>query len=81
MNAGYYHFRQIKSMKLHDLRPGYQFVDVVVLDGQLPSNQPGTFKDEFIWVTKDGVGTLVDEEATYRDYMEFQRMAHNAKVA
>ena len=82
MKAGYYHYRQLKSMKLHDLRPGYELRNIEVLEGESPTANLASpfFKDEYIWVNTDGIGTLLNEDATYRDYMEFTRLAHNHQV-
>lgn len=81
MNPGYYNYRQIESLKLVSTRGEHQFEQVKIVAGELPMASPPFPKDDYLFVNRDGVGTLVDEDATYRDYMEYSREMWNSKVA
>lgn len=81
MNPGYYHSSQIASLRLAGGRgEDYRFESIRLNAGALPQ-QPGVFKDEYLYVNKDATGTLLDEDAGYKDYMEFSRSLHNSKIA
>ena len=79
MNVGYYHYRQIESMKIQRGDDGHYFDQVVIVKGELPvAPLPKLFKDEYVWVNSDGRASLADDSDTYADLMAFQREVHNA---
>ena len=81
VSPGYYHYSQIKSMVLRRYDSNnYRFEQVIILPEEKPVHMLQTaFKDEWLTVSADGIGTLVDGES-HRDYMDFSRLSHNDKV-
>lgn len=81
MTPGYYHYTQLAAMRLSGGgrgQEGYYFEGVVVKPGNTGiSSQPPLFKDEYLIVDRGGKGTLIDDDAGYREYMEFSRLSHN----
>lgn len=82
MNAGFYHYRQIESMKIQRGDEGHYFDHVVIIEGELPrANLVPLFKDEYVWVNSDGRATMADDSDSYSDLMAFQREVHNNRVS
>lgn len=80
MLPGYYHCRQIDSLRLDSGRGDPRFFDVKIVEGELPLANPTVFKDEYLFVNKDNEGRMFDDDASYKDYQEFHREVWNNKV-
>ncbi len=79
--SGYYHYSQIASLHLERYDSNnYRFEKVKIKPGERPLAKAGSvFKDEWIHVSEDGIGSLVEGES-YKDHMDFSRLSHNSHL-